>query len=160
MSETKKIKYISLMDKPINFKLQAKTLPSKGNMAWEYNPFHNYRLTSNKYYYRNKFYSLSELEQLFGITIGGKFETSDEIKLGYFKRSRENIGYSSNKNWYNCTVEGPSVNEFFTVKLEGIHKFDGESEPYLYEAGQLVDFETNELNFDLSNPVDIIPQYS
>lgn len=32
--------------------------------------------------------------------------------------------------------------------------------PILIEAGSLVDFETDQLNFDINHPVDIIPQYS
>ena len=35
-----------------------------------------------------------------------------------------------------------------------------EAEPILIEAGELTDFETDELSFDLNHPVDIIPQYS
>ena len=33
-------------------------------------------------------------------------------------------------------------------------------EPLLYEAGCLVDFETDQLQFDINHPVDILPQYS
>ena len=34
---------------PIDFGIMYKILPSKGNMAWEYNPFRNYRLSEAKY---------------------------------------------------------------------------------------------------------------
>lgn len=35
-----------------------------------------------------------------------------------------------------------------------------EFEPMLYEAGCLVDFETDQLQFDINHPVEILPQYS
>lgn len=35
-----------------------------------------------------------------------------------------------------------------------------ETPPVIYQKGQLVDFETDELNFSLNNPVNILPQYS
>ena len=33
-------------------------------------------------------------------------------------------------------------------------------DPILVESGELTDFETNELTFDINHPVDILPQYS
>lgn len=53
-------------------------------------------------------------------------------------------------------------------KQEGkfdIESWDGvipetETPPVIYQKGQLVDFETDELNFSLNNPVNILPQYS
>lgn len=35
-----------------------------------------------------------------------------------------------------------------------------QDEPMLYEAGCLVDFETDQLQFDINHPVEILPQYS
>lgn len=35
-----------------------------------------------------------------------------------------------------------------------------QTDPILIEPGELTDFETNELSFDLNHPVDILPQYS
>ena len=35
-----------------------------------------------------------------------------------------------------------------------------ETDPVLVEAGELTDFETDELQFDLNHPVEILPQYS
>ena len=34
---------------------------------------------------------------------------------------------------------------------------DSETDPVLVEAGELTDFETNELSFDINHPVDILP---
>jgi len=51
----------------INFGILSKILPSEGNLAWEYNPFRNYRLSEPKYYFRNKFFSKEELQEELGI---------------------------------------------------------------------------------------------
>lgn len=51
---------------PLNVMLNA--LPTKGNLVYEYNPFRNYRLTENKYWYKDSYYSLEELEKE-GITL-------------------------------------------------------------------------------------------
>lgn len=57
--------------------------------------------------------------------------------------SRFNISLSSDKqSWY---IDG----ELLTINT-----------PTLIEAGSLVDFESDQLNFDINHPVDIIPQYS
>lgn len=53
------------------------------------------------------------------------------------------------KTKFNITTDGNS--------WSGV---DNETVPILIEAGSLVDFETNQLQFDLQHPVDIIPQYS
>ena len=45
----------------IQLGIMSQITPSKGNLAWEYNPFRNYRLSEPKYYFRNKYLSESEL---------------------------------------------------------------------------------------------------
>jgi hypothetical protein len=35
----------------------TKSLPTKGNMAWEYNPFRNYRLSKDMYEYDSDLYT-------------------------------------------------------------------------------------------------------
>lgn len=115
------------IEKNINFGLLSKRLPSSGNLAWEYNPFRNYRLTKSKYFFRNKFFSKEELEEELGKKIleedkdWSKFKKSDTLPNGIS---------------------------------------DQESDPVFYDAGQLVDFDTSELNFDINHPVDILPQWS
>jgi len=49
--------YTAPLNKTIKFGLMSKVLPTSGNLAWEYNPFRNYRLTEAKYYFRNRFFS-------------------------------------------------------------------------------------------------------
>lgn len=111
---------------PINFGIMSKVLPSKGNMAWEYNPFRNYRLSEAKYYFRGKFFSKEELGEELGKPI------SDDAK-----------------DW----------SDYKYPKLpNGIQSY--EDDPIFYDKNQLVDFDTDELSFDINHPVDILPQWS
>ena len=49
------------LNDPINLGIMSQITPSKGNLAWEYNPFKNYRLSEPKFYFRKKYFSESEL---------------------------------------------------------------------------------------------------
>lgn len=114
----------------IQFGILSKVLPTEGNLAWEYNPFRNYRLSEKKYYFRDKFFNKKELEEELGTTISD----SDTVKdwSAYYR----------------------------TDSLPNGIKQGEEQEPQLYDINQLVDFDTDELQFDVNHPVDIIPQYS
>lgn len=109
--------WVKVISDPINLEVQTQALPTKGNLVYEYNPFRNYRLSENKYLYKNDYYSEQELKDLFSITIS-----------------------EDKKTWIGVSTT--------------------ETNPILYEKGQLVDFITDELNFSLEHPVHIIPQYS
>ena len=114
------------LEKSIDFGIMSKILPSKGNMAWEYNPFRNYRLSEAKYYFRGKFFSKEELEKELGKSI------------------LEGV-----KDW----------SEYKYPKLpNGIQSY--EDDPIFYDKNQLIDFDTDELSFDINHPVDILPQWS
>lgn len=108
----------NVLNQDLSFKVMLKSLPTSGNLVYEYNPFRNYRLTENRYWYKQKLYTLEELEKE-GITLSGE------------KSSQQWIGVPST-----------------------------ETDPVLLESGELSDFETNELQFDLSHPVNILAQYS
>lgn len=108
----------------ISFNVQTKVLPTKGNLVYEYNPFRNYRLTQNKYEYKDQLYTLDELAQKFQITPN--------------KEKTE---------WWQKTSNGLSV------------KIDP-GEIALHEKGELTDFITDELSFNIEHPVNIVPQYS
>ncbi|MGN0966087.1 MAG: hypothetical protein ACI4OP_00625 [Candidatus Coprovivens sp.] len=51
-----------MWDKVLNTKMEldvlTNSLPTKGKLVYEYNPFHNYRLSENKYSYKDNLYSL------------------------------------------------------------------------------------------------------
>ena len=55
-------------DKSIDLKVLTQTLPTKGNLVYEYNPFRNYRLSENKYFYKGDYFSEEELKKE-GITL-------------------------------------------------------------------------------------------
>lgn len=126
----------------LNFRLAVKTLPQEGNLVYEYNPFRNFRLEEDKFFYRGKYYNAEELvTQLNSIYPINLIYDSGQIKYNNGENVVELINWSAIKWGDN----------------EGIPP---EDEPILYESGSLVDFETNELSFDLNHPVDILPQYS
>lgn len=109
--------YVQVIDGDISLKVMTNSLPTKGKLVYEYNPLRNYRLSENKYLYKENYYSLKELKEQFSI-----------------------FPDSENQNW----IGVPAT----------------ETDPILYEKGQLIDFVTDELKFSISNPVHIVPQYS
>ena len=115
----------------IQLGIMSQITPSKGNLAWEYNPFRNYRLSEPKYYFRNKYLSESELLEELGAK-SLRDQNGNALKWDDFRKSI-NLpnGITSNEDY-----------------------------PIFYAAGQLVDFDTDELEFDVNHPVDILPQYS
>lgn len=109
--------YVQVINEDISLKVMTNSLPTKGKLVYEYNPLRNYRLSENKYLYKENYYSLKELKEQFSI-----------------------FPDSENQNW----IGVPAT----------------ETDPILYEKGQLIDFVTDELKFSISNPVHIVPQYS
>ena len=116
----------------INFGLMYKIIPTEGNLAWEYNPLRNYRITEPKYYFRGKFFSKEELELELDPT--GNTTISEDISI---------------KNWEKFK---------YPALPNGIQPY--EDDPIFYDENQLTDFDTDELEFDVNHPVDILPQYS
>ena len=117
---------------PIEFGLMSKIIPTKGNLAWEYNPLRNYRITDPKYYFRGKFFSKEELELELDPTGATKIPEDTSVK-----------------DWRNFK---------YTALPNGIQPY--EDDPIFYDENQLTDFDTDELKFDVNHPVDILPQYS
>lgn len=109
--------YVQVINGDISLKVMTNSLPTKGKLVYEYNPLRNYRLSENKYLYKENYYSLKELKEQFSI-----------------------FPDSGNQNWIGIPAT--------------------ETDPILYEKGQLIDFVTDELKFSISNPVHIVPQYS
>lgn len=101
-----------VLDGNIEFNAAFKVLPTKGNMAWEYNPFRNLRLDDNMFEY------------------GGKLHTLKQFKEDYY-------------GWNEEASEGKYP--------KGVS---------LYQKGELVDFITDQLSFDINHPVSIVPAYS
>ena len=112
-NEENEITWKKVLENDLQFQGAYKVLPTKGNMAWEYNPFRNYRLDQDMFEYNGKLYEEDELKNILNGDI-----YKDENKKEY---------------------------------KEGIQ---------IYQKGELVDFITNELSFDINHPVSILPSYS
>ena len=125
--------WVSVLQNPIQLGSHYKVVPTEGYLAWEYNPLRNYRLNHNMYEKDGKYYEKNEFIALI-----------------------EAKGYIFNKD----------INKIEQI----IEKEDGTKEKIilsdlpdnwtLREAGELVDFITNELSFNINHPVEILPQYS
>ena len=129
--------FIEPLNATMSFGIMTQMYPTEGNMAWEYNPFRNYRLSEPKYYFRNKFFSKSELNA--------------ELNKGLDELNWQKIDDHAEGNdwsWANASENLPN----------GIQSY--EDNPEFYDANQLIDFDTDELQFNLNHPVDILPQYS
>ena len=121
---------------PLKFSVALKTLQTEGNLVYEYNPFRNYRVTELSYQYKGQIYSPKELY----IELYGK----ETIKVG---------------------EETKKITDDLALSLFGSEKYEwpvpaDQTNPILLEPGELTDFVTKELNFDINHPVDILPQYS
>lgn len=162
----------------INLNVQTKTLPKKGKLVYEYNPLRNYRITQNMYEYKGQLYSLGDLWNLFGISINctahrykknniynyqigstapneGNVETTNSPTIfGQWIKEAYSEGHTQDmKNLNQALINSNISNAWFNVP-------ETETDPYLRESGELVDFVTDELSFSVDNPISIIPQYS
>ena len=124
-----------VLNTPINIGSQYKVVPTEGYLAWEYNPLRNYILSENMYEKDGKYYTKVEL--------GIKYE--------------DEIAYLEALDLYKKATDESTK----TQLQEQIDAFEDKIKDYtLREAGELVDFITDELSFNIANPVDILPQYS
>lgn len=159
------------------FSVMTKSLPTKGNLVYEYNPFRNLRLTENKYEYEGLLYTEAELNNKFniycGIILFGKVYRyitdtllnellKDGIASGEIIQE-DNVYIYKNKRYFR-----EEIWKFFSEQInkekqtwkwyKDLELLD--PQPILYEKGILTDFITDQLSFSLENPVSIIPQYS
>ena len=85
--ETKRntITWESVLYKDINLQVMLNTLPTKGHLVYEYNPFRNYRLNENKYYYKGSYYTKNELEREFNFRLKEETKIKQYIKIDEYK---------------------------------------------------------------------------
>lgn len=153
------INYDPVLDSPIKFGVGLKVLPTKGNLVYEYNPFRNYRLSKTGFLYKNRLFTPKEL--------------LIELEAKYIELKDKDGNITGYRFYTNGSDETPIVIDANTpenICTEILEKAEGswpsglipstEETPTLVEANELTDFETDELNFDLNHPVDILPQYS
>lgn len=141
--------YQKILENPITFTAAFKTLKDTGNLVYEYNPFRNYRLSQTMFEYNNGLYSYSDLKTNFNILLKQVIKQDD----------------GTNKE---VTVEENNIDDVFDKSTNELVWYKGDEElsisknevPILRRKGELVNFETNELKFDINHPVTLTPQYS
>ena len=121
----------------MQFNLILNKQQTKGDLVYEYNPFRNYRLQYDMYYFRNKYVTESELKQM--------FDPIGDIKINPYDWSKFKVPVKDSN------IEYYDVN--FPIE-------PSEQEPIYYPEGTLFDFDTDKLNFDLEHPINITPQWS
>lgn len=130
------IEFKTLLNSNLTFNASYKMLNQKGNLVYEYNPLRNYRLNKLGFEYQGHIYNLQELFDKFKIVL-----KIDNIE----KKEISNDELVNNNNWiWSINDKILSVNE----------------SPILRKKGELVDFDSSELNFDLHNPVQMLAQSS
>lgn len=124
-----------MAENELKFNVALKKIQQEGTLAWEYNPFRNYRLDEDMIYYKNQFYNINDFKKTYILDTEVTYDETEKC----FKKNNEEV-----KDWkdldFNATEEIPVV----------------------YQKGQLVDFIVDEdnLDFDLNHPVQITPSYS
>ena len=141
--------YQKILKESIEFTAAFKTLKDTGNLVYEYNPFRNYRLSQTMFEYNNGLYSYSDLKTNFNILLKQVIKQDDGT-------NKEQI------------VEAKDIDDVFDKSTNQLVWYKGDEElsisknevPILRRKGELVNFETNELKFDINHPVTLTPQYS
>ena len=134
------VSWIPVLKNDIYLGSHYQVVPTEGYLAWEYNPLRNYRLQQPMYEKDGKYYTKAEI----GIT--DEFEKEYEDLLEQYRQA---------------ISKKPIVQSECDRLKEEIDKKEAQFSEYtLREPGELVDFITSELSFNISNPVDILPQYS
>ena len=145
----KKGEYQKILENPITFTAAFKTLKDTGNLVYEYNPFRNYRLSQTMFEYNNGLYSYSDLYTNFNIFLTQVIQqddgTSEKVPI-----TENNIDDVFNK----------STSKLVWCRGDQQLPIDNNEAPILRRKGELVNFETNELKFDINHPVTLTPQYS
>ena len=122
-----------------SFNVGLKVLPTEGNLVYEYNPFYNYRINETMIYYQERLWSLEDFWDEFAISTDDTDRTNF-INGDYGDGDSSQFSASDWKKYFNI----PST----------------ETLPVVYQAGQLVDFDTDQLSFSLNNPVNLTAQWS
>ena len=158
----------------MKLKTYLSTVEREGNLKYEYNPFHNYQTDVDLYEVSTDVGTVLVPKGKAVHSKNGRILT--EKKSGYWS---DNNGYTykcyfyeyrvgSAPQWYNritneivTTSIGYSGDPIDRTKYSTNNNIKLYSDGELYAtAGSLVDFTTDQLNFDLEHPVDITVQPS
>ena len=141
------VAWIPVLKNNIELGSHYKVVPTEGYIAWEYNPLRNYRLSVNMYEKDGKYYTQKELSEKL-TSLSGK-----EFSFYITETIQKDLGLTTDDLDKIITDE--------QIKLYYGDDIYNELQLYtLRESGELVDFVTDELSFDLQHPVEILPQYS
>ena len=150
----------------MNLKLYLSTLRNKGYLAYEYNPFHNYQTNVDLYkvYLEGQPNSDSE-EQPNNDSEESNDTSSTNLKNESFivpkskavnTKNGEILSFYKNEN--NINYYKDKEGNVYSINDEFIKEWSS-GIPWA-QAGSLIDFDTDQLNFDLDHPVDIEVQPS
>ena len=143
---TDELTWEKVLNEEITFGSYYKIVPTEGYLAWEYNPLRNYRLSQNMY------------------EKDGKYYTEEQTGRPKLIKDIEN----KKQEILNLTEQSASQEQIDRAQIElvdlenQLNQLESSliSEYSLLEPGELVDFITDELSFNLNHPVEILPQYS
>lgn len=133
-SGIQEVPWVPVLKNSIELGSQYQVVPTEGYIAWEYNPLRNYRLSEVMYERDGKYYTVSELETVLSALSNKSFSLTDDLGNPV---TEDDIKLNYREDVYR---------EFASYTLK--------------EPGELVDFITSELSFNLQHPVEILPQYS
>ena len=133
-SGIQEVPWVPVLKNSIELGSQYQVVPTEGYIAWEYNPLRNYRLSEVMYERDGKYYTVSELETILSALSNKSFSLVDNLNNPI---TEDDIKLNYGEDVYR---------EFASYTLK--------------EPGELVDFITSELSFNLQHPVEILPQYS
>lgn len=164
---SKNVKFSSFS--PINFGLIYKKLEAEGQLAYEYNPFRNLRAQEILLDFKDRYYTLSDFYNYVFESCkdweGWKVENQTLYTLDKFEKflrtqkSWESFDEDLKLDLKNNNIEIPPEEEAKDF-LEAVSYITSNPPKAFYEDGQLVDFISNQLTFDIQHPVEILPQYS
>ena len=167
------VAWIPVLQNQINLGSIYKIVPTEGYIAWEYNPLRNYRLSQNMYEKDGKYYTYKEFLEILEADYGSTVYLQVPENLKEFESNLPD--HPLNKAIISYNTQIPEAEHLKIFEISDINK--AITDTYLRviygpelvqkiglftlrEAGELVDFITDELSFNLQNPVDILPQYS
>mgnify|MGYP003556417508 FL=1 len=121
--------WIPVLNETIKLGSNYKVVPTEGYLAWEYNPLRNYRLNEDMY------------------EKDGKFYTKD--KLGITPTDEENY-QKDYKDYVKVLKAIPRDEAAINAAAAKLKTFEDKVAGFtLREAGELVDFVTDQLSFNL-----------
>ncbi len=130
---------VTELNNTLNFDYSLKLFQQEGDLVYEYNPLHNYRLNEDMIYYKQQLWRLED----FDVNLSGGVKYNSEQRC--FGIIQDKV-FTPIESWIDS-----NGNPYYSKTEEA---------PIFYQKGSIIDFETDELDFDLNNPVNILPQYS